>query len=128
MQLIKNFFKKNRYFTFAGGGVSIFLVEYTLTFLLTEVAMVHYRISYSIALLLGMCLHFLFHNFITFKLDYYKTKILAKFLFTSALFYVTNLGLFYLLTLKIYYMIAIPIIALPISIIGYSVNKNWVFR
>jgi putative flippase GtrA len=122
-------FIQHRYTKFILGGNIVFLFEWLLTIMLTELFYFHHNLSYIFSLLLGLLLLFSFHEKITFRADTtHRYYVLKKFVWLYSMFAVINWFLVYLISPWINYIILIPIVTAILSAVIYPLNKNWIFR
>jgi putative flippase GtrA len=125
---VKNL-KKSRIIYFFIGGVLIFLLEWLLTIILTEIFQINYRISYFISLSLGLIVLYKFHKNITFNIRVPSTiKNYEKFTTLYVVSYILNWIIVSIVSIKINYKITIPLVMLTLGIINFFMNKYWVFK
>ncbi len=121
--------KKSRIIYFFIGGFLIFFFEWLLAIFLTEFFLIPVRLSYFLALALGLSLLYFFHKKITFRIKKkFNLKRYQKFILTYTLSYFFNWFFVSILIIKINYIIAIPLVAFCLGIINYLVNRYWVFK
>lgn len=126
---LREFFRSRSYVYFFSGSISVSIFELILTIYLTETFNIWYLYSYSLSLLVGLILLYLFHASITFNRskenlfkDFFKFFILYLNSFVMSIFFVfltTKVGL--------HYMYSVILISALLSIFNYKMNKRWVF-
>jgi putative flippase GtrA len=124
----KSFLFSSKYIKFTIGGIIVFLFQWVLTILLTELFYFENNISYTLALGLGLLLLFSFHEKITFKINTpHRIKILQRFFLMYIFVFILNWSLVYFLSKEITYVLAIPLVNMCLSIFLYPLNKRWIF-
>ena len=118
----------SRIWHFAFGGILIFLIEWILSILLTELLFIPVKISYSISLFLGLSFLYLFHKRITFQIKSpFSLGVYEKFMFVYLISYIANWILVSILISRISYILAIPLISIPLGVLNYLINRHWIF-
>lgn len=112
----------------AAGGMVCFLAEAGLTVLLTEVVGLWSKISYAIALILGLLGLFYFHRHLTFRVKSNKSEQLAKFYALYGTSYFANWILVAVLSIFINYVYAIIVVGITLWPLNFLGNDMWVFR
>ena len=126
--MVWSLIKKSTFAKFCTGGIVVFSFEYILTLFLVEILGFSVRPSYALSLLIGIVVLYYYQKKITFDLHHECYKMFSKFVFTMGLIYIVNfLITSYLINWIVYYL-AIPIVASIMSLFGYLVNKNVVFK
>ena len=118
----------HNYTKFLLGGVIVFLFEWLLTILLTEIFYFNHNLSYTISLMFGIILLFGFHEKVTFKANLIcRSVVLKKFFWLYSTAFVFNWLLVFYFSKHISYIITIPIITAFMSFVLYPINKKWIF-
>lgn len=107
-------------------------LNYTLTFIFTEVFLLWYLFSFILATLITWTFNFYFNSRYTFKgharPDLFKSYI--NYLQVYSLLGLVAFGLAYVLTsiIGLYYLLSIFIVTLVMSLITFMFNKKIVFK
>ena len=118
----------HRYSKFLMGGIIVFIFEWILTVLLTEIFYFGHNLSYVFSLLLGLILLFSFHEKITFRANIVNRKlVLKKFFWIYSIAFLINWILVFYFSRHIHYAIAIPVVTAFLSFVLYPINKRWIF-
>lgn len=121
--------RESSYFTFAIGGILVFLYEIIVTILITEIWDVWYMFSYALALCSGLFISFYYHSRVTFChcLDA-KTKIMGFGINYIFVFLIAWITVLLATKLGLHYIISIVLISLLCSLLNYYFNKKLVFE
>ncbi len=120
-----------------GGGIGL-LINIAITYLLTDIFSLWFRIAYAIGLGVNVGFNFFYHMHFTFKKKDRAVKRLYKFipltLSITAINYVLVLIFTELITINLpildqyYKYIVIILITGFVSVLNYFSNKVWVFE
>lgn len=119
-----------RYITFIFGGFLGALLNWTVTYVLTEFAKLWYLFSFMIACICTIIFNFTFHMHITFGVKDAHLKRFTRFIGVYLAIFGLSVGSVYMLTstLNVYYMFSIIATTIVISIVNFALNKRFVFK
>lgn len=111
-------------------GSCVYWIQIFLIVVLTEMFGLWYNTSFIIALCVGWISSFFVHKYITFRCKKLKNIMMVYFLLVLLAIYALWFGLQYVLTLYFpaHYMITLIASSLPSSLIGYIINKRYIFK
>jgi len=112
-----------------GGGLAT-IVNWTITFALTEFLSTWYVLSYCLGLSSGFLVNFFFQRHITFGVTDATGRRMIRFALIASVTAPLNVALVYALTeyLGMHYALSIVVVTLSVALINYTLNRFWTFH
>ncbi|MBD3318839.1 hypothetical protein GF342_02930 [Candidatus Woesearchaeota archaeon] len=112
-----------------GGGIAA-ITNWSITVFLTEVLLLWYLVSYSLATIISVAVNFLYQRKVTFGVGDRVRSRLIKFSIIMAVTASLNVASVFFLTeyLHIFYFISIVVVTFIMAMLNYIGNRFWTFR
>jgi len=118
-----------RFLNFCLAGTLVFIVQLTITVLMTEIWHFWSMTSFAVSLIIGIMINFSYNLFITFRSKKHFHKRFIKFLALSLAFsFFIWLAVYLLVSLGMYYIISIIIVSTIATILSFDINRRWIFN
>ncbi|MFH1440002.1 MAG: GtrA family protein [Candidatus Woesearchaeota archaeon] len=120
----------SKFLKYVIGGTLIYWVEVFLTATITEISGLWFIYSFMISLVCGMIMLFYFHKHVTFECKKDKNATFAYFILITLFVYTGWFFTSYVVhtIYPTHYLLSIIVSSMPFSLLGYYLNKRFVFE